>query len=172
MNRQASNYCNCIGFGDFAWSAILSGRRVFLTASAHWQFWPFWQAVAHLADPDRHCTLVSKTPTSSPNRQYSKFCHGDWYVQVLLSRFRVLLSSFRPSILIMAPEATKVVPLTCHGHSRPVPHLDFSTVVDDDQYYMISACKGELSHCFLEILESDHFVDNNPMLRDGISGDW
>ncbi|KAI9882978.1 MAG: hypothetical protein M1823_005270 [Watsoniomyces obsoletus] len=52
-------------------------------------------------------------------------------------------------------ESTKVVPLTCHGHSRPVTHLDFSAVVDDDQYYLISACK-----------------DNYPMLRDGITGDW
>ncbi len=39
-------------------------------------------------------------------------------------------------------EASKVVPLTCHGHSRPVTHLSFSSVVDDDQYYLISACKG------------------------------
>jgi serine-threonine kinase receptor-associated protein len=49
----------------------------------------------------------------------------------------------------------RVVPLTCHGHSRPVTHLNFSSVVDGDQYYLISACK-----------------DNNPMLRDGITGDW
>lgn len=50
---------------------------------------------------------------------------------------------------------SKVVPLTCHGHSRPVTHLSFSSAVDDDQSYLISACK-----------------DNNPMLRDGITGDW
>ncbi|OCK77224.1 serine/threonine kinase receptor associated protein-like protein [Lepidopterella palustris CBS 459.81] len=55
----------------------------------------------------------------------------------------------------MTTETTKVVPLTCHGHSRPVTHLSFSAVVDDDQYYLISACK-----------------DNNPMLRDGVTGDW
>lgn len=36
----------------------------------------------------------------------------------------------------------KVVPLTCHGHSRPVPHINFSSTVEDDQYYLISACKG------------------------------
>ncbi|KAL6243230.1 hypothetical protein RBB50_009781 [Rhinocladiella similis] len=52
-------------------------------------------------------------------------------------------------------ETPRVVPLTCHGHSRPVTHLSFSSIVDDDQYYLISACK-----------------DNNPMLRDGITGDW
>ncbi|KAK3070602.1 hypothetical protein LTS18_015059, partial [Coniosporium uncinatum] len=52
-------------------------------------------------------------------------------------------------------DTSKVVPLTCHGHSRPVTHLSFSSIVDDDQYYIISACK-----------------DNNPMLRDGITGDW
>ncbi|KAE8381427.1 WD40-repeat-containing domain protein [Aspergillus bertholletiae] len=55
----------------------------------------------------------------------------------------------------MASDLTKVVPLTCHGHSRPVPHINFSSTVEDDQYYLISACK-----------------DNNPMLRDGITGDW
>ncbi|CAI7571660.1 hypothetical protein N7533_004203 [Penicillium manginii] len=55
----------------------------------------------------------------------------------------------------MASDIPKVVPLTCHGHSRPVTHLSFSHTVDDDQYYIISACK-----------------DNNPMLRDGITGDW
>ncbi|KAM5437283.1 hypothetical protein McanMca71_001106 [Microsporum canis] len=55
----------------------------------------------------------------------------------------------------MASDASKVVPLTCHGHSRPVPHISFSSITEDDQYYLISACK-----------------DNNPMLRDGITGDW
>lgn len=54
-----------------------------------------------------------------------------------------------------APETTKVVPLTCHGHSRPVTHISFSTITDDDQYFSISACK-----------------DNNPILRDGPTGDW
>jgi serine-threonine kinase receptor-associated protein len=53
------------------------------------------------------------------------------------------------------PETTKVVPLTCHGHSRPVPHIHFSSLMNDDQYYIISACK-----------------DGNPMLRDGVTGDW
>ncbi|KAK4218902.1 WD40-repeat-containing domain protein [Rhypophila sp. PSN 637] len=47
------------------------------------------------------------------------------------------------------------VPLTCHGHSRPVPHLSFSPLEKEDAYYMISACK-----------------DGNPMLRDGQTGDW
>ncbi|KAF4589043.1 WD domain containing protein [Ophiocordyceps camponoti-floridani] len=47
------------------------------------------------------------------------------------------------------------VPLTCHGHSRPVPHFSFSNLEKDGQYFMISACK-----------------DGNPMLRDGINGDW
>ncbi|CAD6501903.1 BgTH12-02148 [Blumeria graminis f. sp. triticale] len=47
------------------------------------------------------------------------------------------------------------LPLTCHGHSRPVTHISFSGLVGEDGYYIISACK-----------------DNNPMLRDGITGDW
>lgn len=57
---------------------------------------------------------------------------------------------------MVATEVSKhYVPLTCHGHSRPVTHLNFSDITADGQYYLISACK-----------------DNNPMLRDGITGDW
>ncbi|KAI2615297.1 WD40 repeat-like protein [Hypoxylon sp. NC1633] len=47
------------------------------------------------------------------------------------------------------------VPLTCHGHSRPVPHISFSPLEKDGSYYLLSACK-----------------DGNPMLRDGQTGDW
>jgi serine-threonine kinase receptor-associated protein len=39
-------------------------------------------------------------------------------------------------------ETPKVIPLTCHGHSRPITHLNFSAVVENDQYYLISASKG------------------------------
>ena len=39
-------------------------------------------------------------------------------------------------------DTPKVVPLTCHGHSRPVTHLTYSAVVEEDQYYLISASKG------------------------------
>jgi serine-threonine kinase receptor-associated protein len=61
----------------------------------------------------------------------------------------------------MASEPRQYHPLTCHGHSRPVPHIAFSAIEKDtdkdknDVYYMISACK-----------------DGNPMLRNGITGDW
>ncbi|UKZ61027.1 uncharacterized protein TrAtP1_002300 [Trichoderma atroviride] len=47
------------------------------------------------------------------------------------------------------------VPLTCHGHSRPVPHISFSHLEKEETYYLLSACK-----------------DGNPMLRDGVTGDW
>ncbi|KAJ5099500.1 hypothetical protein N7532_006501 [Penicillium argentinense] len=57
--------------------------------------------------------------------------------------------------LTSSSDIPKVVPLTCHGHSRPVTHLSFSSTVEEELYYLISACK-----------------DNNPMLRDGITGDW
>ncbi|KAK9471114.1 WD40-repeat-containing domain protein [Dipodascopsis tothii] len=50
---------------------------------------------------------------------------------------------------------SKYVPLTCTGHSRPVTHLAFSTIFDDGGYLILSTCK-----------------DGNPMLRDGITGDW
>ncbi|KAL1894477.1 hypothetical protein Cpir12675_003654 [Ceratocystis pirilliformis] len=56
----------------------------------------------------------------------------------------------------MATEQSRqYVPLTCHGHSRPVPHIEFSPLEKEEVYYLISACK-----------------DNNPMLRDGQTGDW
>jgi serine-threonine kinase receptor-associated protein len=45
-------------------------------------------------------------------------------------------------------------PLTCSGHTRPVVHLDFSSVTKYG-YFLISACK-----------------DGKPMLRQGDTGDW
>lgn len=48
-----------------------------------------------------------------------------------------------PSIITMAAETPRqYVPLTCHGHSRPVPHISFSLLEKEETYYMISACKG------------------------------
>lgn len=49
----------------------------------------------------------------------------------------------------------RVIPLTCSGHTRPVVDLHFSPITRDGKYYLISACK-----------------DGNPMLRDGVTGDW
>ena len=48
----------------------------------------------------------------------------------------------------------KVQPLLCSGHTRPVVHLQFSNLLDDGTYLLISACK-----------------DGNPMLRSWL-GDW
>lgn len=47
------------------------------------------------------------------------------------------------------------IPLTCAGHTRPVVQLQFSRILDDGNYLLISACK-----------------DGNPMLRIGDTGDW
>ncbi|KAL8972652.1 MAG: hypothetical protein Q9183_000430 [Haloplaca sp. 2 TL-2023] len=55
----------------------------------------------------------------------------------------------------MASDPAKAVPLSCHGHSRPITHISFSSVLEDEQYYLVTACK-----------------DSNPMLRDGMTGDW
>ncbi|KAI7906558.1 WD40-repeat-containing domain protein [Cokeromyces recurvatus] len=49
----------------------------------------------------------------------------------------------------------RIIPLTCSGHTRPVVDLHFSPITEDGKCYLISACK-----------------DGNPMLRDGITGDW
>ncbi len=62
------------------------------------------------------------------------------------------------------------VPLTCHGHSRPVPHIGFSNLEKEETYYLISACKGKrLALCYFSLLT---VLDGNPMLRDGVTGDW
>jgi len=48
----------------------------------------------------------------------------------------------------------KSVPLVAPGHTRPVTHISFSPLQDDQTYLLISSCK-----------------DGNPMLRDW-TGDW
>jgi hypothetical protein len=74
-------------------------------------------------------------------------------------------------ILLTSLENPKVIPLTCHGHSRPITHLGFSCV-ENDQYYLISASKGR-DATKLPLVEPCSLIsDNNPMLRDGITGDW
>ncbi|KAI9708545.1 MAG: hypothetical protein M1828_002715 [Chrysothrix sp. TS-e1954] len=66
----------------------------------------------------------------------------------------------------MAPETAKVVPLTCHGHSRPVTHISFSAVTDDDQYYLISACKGLLAKVWdTHTGEALHTLQHNHIVR-------
>jgi len=48
----------------------------------------------------------------------------------------------------------KAVPLVAPGHTRPVTHLSFSSLLDDGKYLLVSSCK-----------------DGNPMLREW-TGDW
>lgn len=60
----------------------------------------------------------------------------------LLFRIQYTHCLLDPLLTLLATDIPKAVPLTCHGHSRPVPHLSFSSTVEDDQYYLISACKG------------------------------
>ncbi|KAF8323176.1 serine/threonine kinase receptor associated protein, partial [Clavulina sp. PMI_390] len=51
--------------------------------------------------------------------------------------------------------AARVIPLTCSGHTRPVVHLSFSNMLDEEsKFLLVSSCK-----------------DGNPMLRDW-KGDW
>lgn len=50
---------------------------------------------------------------------------------------------------------TKVVPLTCTGHSRPVTHLQFSGLINGSEYMLVSGDKA-----------------GHPILRNGITGDW
>lgn len=48
----------------------------------------------------------------------------------------------------------KAVPLVAPGHTRPVTHLAFSSILEDGTFLLISSCK-----------------DGNPMLREW-TGDW
>lgn len=65
--------------------------------------------------------------------------------------------TYRRIIAMAGPESTTkhTVPLTCHGHSRPVTHLSFSGFVGEDEYYLISACKGEFCQMFSRALLTD-----------------
>ncbi len=60
----------------------------------------------------------------------------------------------------LAAETPRVVPLTCHGHSRPITHLSFSSIVDDDQYYLISACKGSIT----SVSSNSHYMSNHAQI--------
>jgi hypothetical protein len=44
--------------------------------------------------------------------------------------------------------------------------------VEDDQFYLISACKGENPPSDIRVFLADCSKDGNPMLRNGITGDW
>lgn len=50
--------------------------------------------------------------------------------------------------------ASKRVPIVCHGHSRPIVEVNYSTITPDG-YFLASASK-----------------DGQPMLRHGENGDW
>ena len=41
--------------------------------------------------------------------------------------------------------ATSNAPLVCHGHSRPINHLEYSRITDDG-VFLISSSKGETRH--------------------------
>jgi hypothetical protein len=60
---------------------------------------------------------------------------------------------YNPFQRLMSSQA-KAVPLVAPGHTRPVTHLSFSTLLDDGTYLLVSSCK-----------------DGKPMLREW-TGDW
>ena len=45
----------------------------------------------------------------------------------------------------MAMQAPANAPLVCHGHSRPINHLEYSTVTEDG-FFLISSSKGRPSY--------------------------
>jgi hypothetical protein len=63
--------------------------------------------------------------------------------RIYLFRFLLLVTPLWLDTHASHLDNPKVIPLTCHGHSRPITHLNFSSVVENDQYYLISASKGK-----------------------------
>lgn len=89
----------------------------------------------HCPVPHHHKQSKHSTLFASPDARIARSRHfpATSFGQLSVSEIMV-----PPSL-----ELTKAaVPLTCHGHSRPVTHLSFSGFVGDEEYYMISACKG------------------------------
>lgn len=37
---------------------------------------------------------------------------------------------------------SRIIPLTCSGHTRPVVDIQFSDTTPQGKFYLISACKG------------------------------
>jgi hypothetical protein len=99
-----------------------------------------------------HVFVTSRHPTSVSFALQSPDCP-------LEAQIYICCGPLQLAYLLTPPLATKTeenmasteviskqyVPLTCHGHSRPVTHLSFSGVVNsvEEEYYLISACKGE-----------------------------
>jgi len=52
---------------------------------------------------------------------------------------------------------SRQIPIVCPGHTRPLAEVQFCTIQENDvsRTFLISACH-----------------DKNPMLRDGLTGDW
>ncbi|PNS20218.1 hypothetical protein CAC42_5668 [Sphaceloma murrayae] len=65
---------------------------------------------------------------------------------------------------------TKAVPLTCHGHSRPITHLTFSSILPSTTTSSSSPTTSHPTPASYLLLST--CKDQNPMLRDGPTGDW
>ncbi|KAF2222437.1 serine/threonine kinase receptor associated protein-like protein [Elsinoe ampelina] len=62
----------------------------------------------------------------------------------------------------------RAVPLTCHGHSRPITHLTFSSLLAPTTTDTPTPSSSSTAHYLL----LSTCKDQNPMLRDGPTGDW
>jgi hypothetical protein len=140
--RATNLFCSCYDNN----TTILTTLRLFPSSVPSFQ--------THTLSPGRiHPRTFEFTSRSHSHRKnVLRFCPqeptpvqikfpGSQELRISLSHNLQLL----PAKSIMGgPEISKLyVPLTCHGHSRPVTHLSFSDWADEgDIYYLISACKG------------------------------
>ena len=113
---------------------------------------PFYR-IPITKDPQRQIPPRSLEPNTHHYLQRSSLLahHDDdddddeRYLDTLFEPSSTTQKSISPVAIMASQEISKqYVPLTCHGHSRPVTHLSFSGFVGEEEYYMISACKGVL----------------------------
>jgi len=64
----------------------------------------------------------------------------------------------------MAMQAPANAPLVCHGHSRPINHLEYSNVTEDG-VFLISSSKGTYNLiCRTHVIPGNRLIPRQPFL--------
>lgn len=88
-----------------------------------------------------HCkqslVIIFKRLAGATNKEHP-CC--DYFITRFFFNKEILL--IKTSSNTMPITNSRVIPLTCSGHTRPVVDLQFSSMDSDNNYLLISACKG------------------------------